>query len=110
MKEIFGKEVKEVIKDRKLLGEIETLGINKIVVGLNVNETLMFSNISNETVSKGKMVFEIDKDSQVAYVKNDGNSFNQNMTITGEESAELIEKIFASKSGELLSNTKVNGR
>ena len=30
MREIFGKEVKEVIKDKKILGSLETIGINNI--------------------------------------------------------------------------------
>jgi len=30
MKEIFGKEVKEVIKDKNILGSLETIGINSI--------------------------------------------------------------------------------
>ena len=30
MREIFGKEVKEVIKDKKILGSLETIGINNV--------------------------------------------------------------------------------
>lgn len=108
------RETSAKITNNKVVIEVEPQKVfrqnGKVVVGLNVNETLMFSNISNETVSKGKMVFEVDKDAQVAYVKNDENSFNQNMTLTGEESAELIENMFTSKAGEMLSNTKTNGR
>lgn len=30
MREIFGKEIKEVIKDKKILGSLETIGINNV--------------------------------------------------------------------------------
>lgn len=60
MKEIFGKEVKEVIKDRKLLGEIETLGINKIADLCNYSRMeLSEKGLTNSSVNDIRIALQL---------------------------------------------------
>ena len=64
----------------------------KLALGLSTGETLLIGSMSNERVEAGKMVFEIEKDAPVLYVKNKDSKFETPVTITGQECKDLLDK------------------